>query len=117
MTRPIDRRLFLGGSAATLGYFFTADALSAARAADTPSEKIRFAGIGIGGKGGSAISHAGNLRGVVALFDIDEARLDKKGKQFPNAKHYFDFRKMFDEMGKEIDAVTVSTPDHTHAVA
>jgi predicted dehydrogenase len=117
MDRPIDRRLFLGGGAAALGYFYTADALSAARAADTPSEKLRFAGIGIGGKGDSDITHAGNLGDVVAICDIDEARLDKKNKQFPNAKRFFDFRKMLDEMAKEIDAVTISTPDHTHAVA
>ncbi len=117
MTHPIDRRLFLGGSAATLGYFFTADALSAARAADTPSEKIRFAGIGVGGKGSSDISQAGKLGPVVAICDIDEKHLAAKAKEFPTAKQFFDFRKMLDEMGKEIDAVTVSTPDHTHAIA
>ena len=50
--RTLDRRLFLGGSAAALGYFFTADALSAVRAADSPSSKLRVAGIGVGGKGG-----------------------------------------------------------------
>lgn len=119
MSHPIDRRLFLGGSAAALGYFFTADALSAARAADNPSGKLRFAGIGIGGKGSSDIDHAGNLGEVVAICDIDEGErgLAGKAKKFPRAKQYFDFRKMLDEMEKEIDAVTVSTPDHTHASA
>ena len=43
--------------------------------------------------------------------------LNKKAQQHPNAKKFTDFRKMFDEMAKSIDAVTVSTPDHTHAVA
>ncbi len=117
MTPPIDRRLFLSGSAATLGYFFTADAFSAARAADSPNAKIQIAGIGIGGKGGSDISQAGKVGEVVALCDIDENNLAKKAKEFANAKQYFDFRKMLDDMGKQIDAVTVSTPDHTHAVA
>lgn len=117
MTHPIERRLFLGGSAATLGYFFTAGASSAVRAADSPSEKIRFAGIGIGGKGSSDISQAGKLGPVVAICDIDEKTLDKKAAEFPGVKKFFDFRKMLEEMGKEIDAVTVSTPDHTHAIA
>jgi len=119
MNRPIDRRLFLGSSAASLGYFFSAEAFSAARAADKPNEKLRFAGIGIGGKGSSDIDNAGNLGDVVALCDIDEGErgLGGKLKKFPKAKTYFDFRKMLDEMGKEIDAVTVSTPDHTHAPA
>jgi predicted dehydrogenase len=117
MTRPIDRRLFLSGSAATLGYFFTADAFSAVRAADKPNDKLRMAGIGIGGKGDGDISQAGKLGEVVAICDIDDTRLAKKAKEFPQAKQYFDFRKMLDEMAKDIDAVTVSTPDHTHAPA
>ena len=117
MTHPIDRRLFLQGSAASLGYFFTANAFSAARAADGPNGKIHFAGIGVGGKGSSDVDNCGNLGEIVALCDIDDKHLGAKANQFKQAKHYFDFRKMLDEMGKDIDAVTVSTPDHTHAVA
>ncbi len=117
MSNSLDRRGFIGGSAAALGYFFTADAFSAVRAANAPNSTIRFAGIGIGGKGDGDISQAGKLGDVVAICDIEDARLGKKAKEFPQAKQYFDFRKMLDEMGKEIDAVTVSTPDHTHAVA
>jgi predicted dehydrogenase len=110
-----DRRLFLGGSAAALGYFFTADALSAVRAADKPSEKLRVAGIGVGGKGGGDIDQAGALMDVVALVDCDRNTLNAKLKKFPNAKTFTDMRKLFDEMEKEFDAVTVGTPDHTHA--
>src|SRR5262249_4908984 len=101
----MDRRLFLGGSAATLGYFFTADSFSAARAADTPSEKVRFAGIGVGGKGQSDITQAARVGQVVALCDIDEGKMletlnrkDKKGKEPPLSESkprlYSDFRKM-----------------------
>jgi predicted dehydrogenase len=110
----LDRRLFLGGSAAALGYFFTADSLSAARAADSPSEKIRVAGIGVGGKGGSDVDNASKVMQVVALCDCDRNTLNGKLKAFPEAKTYSDFRKLFDEMEKQIDAVTVSTADHTH---
>src|SRR5262245_55631860 len=110
-----DRRLFLGGSAAALGYFFTADKLSAVRAADTPSAKLRVVGIGVGGKGGGDIDQAGNLMEVVALVDCDRNTLGKKAEKFKGAKTFTDMRKMFDEMEKAFDAVTVGCPDHTHA--
>src|SRR5262249_44508227 len=60
---------------------------------------------------------AGKLGEVVALCDIDENSLNAMAQKFPSPKKYFDFRTMLDEMGKEIDAVVVSTPDHTHAPA
>ena len=113
--RTLNRRLFLGSSAATLGYFFTADALSAVRAADTPSEKLRVAGIGVGGKGGGDIDQAGKLMEVVALVDCDRNTLGKAAERHKGAKTYTDMRKLFDEMAKEFDAVTVGCPDHTHA--
>jgi predicted dehydrogenase len=113
--RTIDRRLFLGGSAAALGYFFTADAVSALRAADTPSEKLRVAGIGVGGKGGGDIDQAGKLMQVVALVDCDRNTLGKSAEKHKGARTFTDMRKLFDEMSKEFDAVTVGCPDHTHA--
>jgi predicted dehydrogenase len=114
----MNRRGFLKATAAAgAGYWLTASALSASRAADTPSEKIRFAGIGIGGKGSSDIDQAGNLGTVVAICDIDEKQLGEKAKRFGSAEQFHDYRKMFDKLAKEIDAVTVSTPDHTHAPA
>ena len=71
----------------------------------------------IGGKGRSDSDHAGQFGNIVAICDIDANRLGKKGEQYPKAKQYADFRKLLEEMGKGIDAVTVSTPDHTHAPA
>jgi len=118
MTSRISRRRFLKASAvSSAGYFFTASALSAARAGDGPNGKVHFAGIGVGGKGSGDIDQAGALGTVVALCDIDERHLNSKSQKFPDAKKYFNFRQMLDEMGKQIDAVTVSTPDHTHAPA
>jgi predicted dehydrogenase len=84
---------------------------------DSPNEKVRFACIGVGGKGDSDSNDAGKFGEIVALCDVDEKTLDKKAAKFPNAKKYFDYRKMLEEMGDKIDAVTVSTPDHTHAPA
>ena len=81
------------------------------------NERPAFAGIGVGGKGGSDINGAGSLGDVVAICDVDFNRGSGAAKNFPGAKRYSDFRKMLDEMGEEIDACTVSTPDHTHAPA
>ena len=117
MHPDLDRRTFLGAGAAGLGYFFTATATSAARAARKPNETLHFAGIGVGGKGDSDIDQASNLGEVVALCDIDDGSLGKKAQKWPSAKKYHDYRKLFDAMGKQIDAVTVSAPDHHHALA
>jgi predicted dehydrogenase len=83
----------------------------------SPNEKLNFACIGVGGKGDSDTDQAGNHGNIVALCDIDDKTLDRKAAKYPEAKKYNDFRKMLEEMDKKIDAVTVSTPDHTHAVA
>jgi len=79
----------------------------------SPNEKLNVACIGVGGQGGA------NVRGVsgeniVAVCDVDEKRAGGNFTRFEKAKRYKDFRKMLDEMDKSIDAVTVSTPDHTH---
>ena len=116
MAERHSRRDFLQTTAAAGAGFFALAGLTpgVSRAAN---EQVRIAGIGVGGKGHSDIEQAGKLGNVVAICDIDDKVLEARAKDFPNAKKYNDFRKMFDEMGKSIDAVTVSTPDHTHAVA
>jgi predicted dehydrogenase len=80
------------------------------------NERLNVAGIGVGGKGSSDIRECGD-EDVVALCDVDDERAAKSYSRFPDAKRYKDYRKMFDVEGKRIDAVTVSTPDHTHAHA
>ncbi len=117
MSLKLNRRTFFGAGAAGLGYFYTATATSAARLGRKPNETLQFAGVGVGGKGDSDIDQASNLGEVVALCDIDEGILENKTKKWTSAKAFHDFRKLFDEMGKHIDAVTVSTPDHSHALA
>ena len=88
-----------------------------APAAKSPNEKLNFACIGVGGKGDSDSNEVGLYGNVVALCDIDDKTRAKKAEKYPKAQQFNDFRKMFDAMGKDIDAVTVSTPDNTHAVA
>lgn len=117
MTRRITRRQALSASAASLGYLYLAPAASAARVFRA-NEKLRVAGVGIGGKGSSDINDAGNLMDVVALCDVDEGYIGEKKKKWASAKTFTDYRKLFDDSSlmKNIDAFTVSTPDHNHAV-
>ena len=79
------------------------------------NSKLNIASIGVMGKGQSDTDCCAG-ENIVALCDVDSARCAPQIKKYPAAKFYQDFRKMFDEMGKSIDAVTVSTPDHSHAV-
>ena len=117
MTANLDRRQLLHlGASAGLGYLFTGPAFSVARAAGS-NERVRVAGIGVGGKGSSDIDQASQYMEVAALCDIDDGRLGAKAKQFPHAKTYFDYRTLFDEMAKEFDACVISTADHSHAPA
>ena len=81
-----------------------------------PSDRVRLLGVGAGGKGG------GNLRAldgeyVVGLCDVDPGRAADTHAHFPAAPRFTDFRRMYDELLDGVDAVVVSTPDHTHAVA
>lgn len=116
MTQRNTRRDFLKQASAAGVGFWVAGGVSLADS-KSPNEKLNFACIGVGGKGSSDTDQVGQIGNIVALCDCDENPLDKKGEKFPQAKKYFDFRKMFEEMGSKIDAVTVSTPDHTHAPA
>jgi predicted dehydrogenase len=104
----ISRRRFLQSAAAV--------PLLLPRSVRGADAKLNVAGIGVGGKGAVDIGFCAG-ENVVALCDVDERQAAAAMKKFPGAKFFRDFRKMLDEMGGSIDAVTVSTPDHTHAVA
>src|SRR4051812_39909607 len=83
-----------------------------------PSERINLAGIGAGGMGGGDIATLARLGvNVVALCDVDDERAAGSYAAYPRARRYRDFRVMLDKEAKNIDAVSVGTPDHTHAVA
>jgi predicted dehydrogenase len=112
MARPINRREMLrrsatAGSAAIL---LTNGIL--ARGA-SPNEKLDIAVIGLGGRGGANLNGVSG-ENVVALCDVDDERAGKAYEKFSKAKKFYDFRVMLDEMEKQIDAVVISTPDHTH---
>jgi predicted dehydrogenase len=116
MSRRTNRRDFLKQSTLAGVGFWVAGGVALAEK-ESANDRLNIACVGVGGKGSSDTEQAGNHGNVVALCDIDDKPLNNMANRFPQAKKYNDFRKMLDEMGKTIDAVTVSTPDHTHAVA
>ena len=83
-----------------------------------PGDKVRLACVGIGNRGAEIIAalHATGLAEVVALCDTDMGAKHtlKTLEKFPNVPRFQDFRKMFDKLGKDIDAVSVGTPDFSH---
>jgi len=80
------------------------------------TKKINVAVVGVGGMGGYALNEAAS-ENLVAMCDVDDARAANAYKKYPNVAKFKDFRVMLDKMGKDIDAVSISTPDHTHFAA
>ncbi len=116
-----NRRDFLRATAAAGVGFLIAGRESVAddatRPTTSPSGKLNVACIGIGGKGDSDSTDVAKYAHLVAICDVDAKRLDKKSHQFPDARKFVDFRQMLTDLGDKVDAVVVSTPDHTHAAA
>jgi len=112
------RREFVGAAGVAVGAAMVVPRhVLAGSGTSAPSDKLNIAGIGVGGQGAGDIRSVSGGNNIVALCDVDTRRAAETLKQFPDAKQYRDFRKMFDEMAKGIDAVVVATPDHNHAVA
>ena len=110
----VTRRGFLCRSAAFGAATLAVPALVEAR---SPNRKLGVAVIGPAGRGEAQLEAAGSLENVVAICDVDERNLAAAAKRYPKAKTYVDFRKMLEATEKSVDAVMVSTPDHTHAPA
>jgi hypothetical protein len=110
----LSRRNFLRAGAmatAALSFPYVGNVLGA-------NDRINVACIGVGGKGDSDSNDTARCGGnIVAMCDVDDETLARKAQTYPDAKHFRDFRKMLESMDKSVDAVTVSIPDHCHAVA
>ncbi len=112
----ISRRSFVGRTAAAAAAFTVLpSSVVSGLGYKAPSDKLNIAGIGIGGMG---FANLKNIEGenIVALCDVDWGYSQQVFEAYPDAKKYKDFRKMYDEMGKSIDAVVIATADHTHAI-
>lgn len=113
------RRTFLKTTAAAGAGYFVAAGVSPKRSV-AAIEEIQFCCIGVGGKGSSDSRDAFRSGKVVAICDVDGGTLNKAAGDFKGAKSFTDWRKALDEFDKgtlKFDAVTVSTPDHSHAPA
>jgi predicted dehydrogenase len=111
----ITRRSFIQNAAIASAFTIVPRHVLGGAGYTSPSDKLNIACIGVGGQGGNDVRNCGD-ENIVALCDVDDKRAADTFKKFPKAKKYRDFRKMLEKQ-KDIDAVTVSTPDHTHAVA
>ncbi|MBC3539068.1 Gfo/Idh/MocA family protein [Rufibacter sediminis] len=113
------RRQFLKtGALAAAGFMIVPRYVLGGKGYTAPSDRLRIAAVGVGGKGESDIKsfHDSGKADIAFLCDVDDTRAAKSRERFPKAKYYRDWREMFDKEAKNFDAVSVSTPDHNHAV-
>ncbi len=117
MSKPSRRGFLQAASLAGAGYFVAAGGRRAWSTA--ASEQLNVACIGVGGKGGGDSDNAALFGNVVAICDVDRGRLEKKGsaEKFKDAEQFTDYRELLAKHGKNLDIVTISTPDHMHAPA
>ena len=114
--KRISRRRFVGDMASGVA-FTIVPAHVLGRRHVPPSDKLNIACIGVGGMGANDVRGVGKTENIYALCDVDDRQGAQSFSAFPKAKRYKDFRALLDKEGESIDAVTVSTPDHTHTVA
>ena len=114
----ISRRNFLQRGAAAAAAFTIAPSsiLGKSHGYTAPSDKLNIACVGIGGMGNANLKAVEGTENIVALCDVDWKYAKPVFDRLSSAKKYWDWRKMYDEMGKDIDAVIVATADHTHAI-
>jgi len=116
-SKKITRRSFIGTTGAVAaGLSVLPSSVVSGLGHRAPSDKLNVAVVGIGGMGNANLRAISPTENIVALCDVDWAYSKKVFESNPNAKPYWDWRKMYEEMGKSIDAVIVATADHTHAI-
>ncbi len=113
----LSRRNFLRTTAATAAgiTIIPSTALGKTLGHIAPSDKLNIVGVGIGGRGFGVLKGL-ESQNIIGLCDVDWKYSKRVFDHFPKAKRYYDYRKMFEELGKSIDAVVVATADHTHAI-
>ena len=114
----ISRRSFLqrGAVAAAAFSIVPGSVLGKSHGYVAPTDKLNIAAVGVGGMGNGNLKNMEKTENIVALCDIDWRYAKPAFDRHPNAKKYWDYRKMYDEMGSSIDAVLIATADHTHAM-
>lgn len=117
MSSYISRRKFLrAGAGAALGLTLVPNTVLGARFGHvSPSDKLNILAVGIGGRGFSVLKGLESQH-IVGLCDVDWKYSDRVFRYFPKAKRYYDYRRMFEDLGSSADAVMIATADHTHAL-
>jgi len=110
----IARRDFMKGAAGMAAVSVLPETFFIGAAGKSANEKLNIAGVGVGGMGKNNIGKVDD-ENIVALCDVDQDYAAPVYKKYPKAKTYVDFRDMLDKQ-KDIDALIIATPDHTHAV-
>jgi hypothetical protein len=114
----VSRRAFLGtAAAAAAGFTIIPSHVVAGLGHKAPSDKLNIVGVGVGGMGFANLKNL-ESENIIGLCDVDWGYTAGNGvfDRFPKAKKYKDWRKLYDELGKQFDAVVVATADHTHAI-
>ncbi len=116
--QQINRRNFIGSSLKVSGALAAAmyAGIGWALPSQSPNQRLNLAAIGVANKGKHNIDMLKD-QNWVAFCDIDDNYLNASAAEFPGVQKFTDYRKMFDKLGNEIDAVVISTADHTHAPA
>lgn len=110
----LTRRAFLkSASAASAGALAFPHVMRAQETPQTPNNRLNVACIGVGGRGRDAVLGIKD-ENIVAFVDVDDTRAAKTYEEFPDVPRFRDYRKMLDQLGNQVDAVTISTPDHMH---
>ncbi len=112
-----SRRNFIKNASLAAASFYIVPRHVLGKGYKAPSDRLNIMGIGGGGKGYSDIMNSYNkgAENIVAIVDVDDRQLTRIKGDLPKANYYKDFRSALDKEGSNVDAVIVSTPDHTHA--
>lgn len=117
-TSPSRREFLKTSAVAAAGFMIVPRFVLGGKGYIAPSDRLILASVGAGGKGADDINHfhrTGKAE-IAFLCDVDDRQAAGTFKKFPKAKRYKDWRELFDKDAKNFDAVSVSTPDHTHAI-
>lgn len=112
----LSRRNFVTAAAGALSFSFIPKSVLGENGNPSANNKLNIASVGVRGMGKSNLAAVAPTENIVALCDVDFGCAGDVFGQYPKARTFKDYRKMLDAMGKEIDAVLIATPDHTHAV-
>jgi hypothetical protein len=116
MSHMSRRRFLKAGATAAIGLTVVPSSVLGKKFGHvSPSDKLNIVGVGVGGRGFHVLKGV-ESQNIVGLCDVDWKYSERVFDHFPNAKKYTDYRKMYEELGKSIDAVVVATSDHTHAL-